>query len=53
MVTDSPGLGDSNFPVDLWITGFNALLEKNPNIDMCMIVIEKKERVDTNTVLAF
>jgi hypothetical protein len=53
MVTDSPGLGDAKLPLPQWIASFNNQLELNSRIDLCMIVIEKKERVDTPTVAAF
>jgi tRNA U34 5-carboxymethylaminomethyl modifying GTPase MnmE/TrmE len=37
----------------VWIDNFNLTFNANPRVDVCLIVIEKKERVDNNTVLAF
>ena len=36
----------------LWINNFNKQFDKNPRIDVCLVVIEKRERVDQTIVLA-
>jgi hypothetical protein len=53
LVTDSPGLGDKKIAMPLWIKNFNCQFEMNPRIDVCLVVIEKRERVDVTIVLAF
>jgi len=37
----------------LWIENFNKQFNMNPRIDVCLVVIEKRERVDATIVLAF
>jgi GTPase Era involved in 16S rRNA processing len=51
-VTDTPGLGDAKIPIGQWINLFNAQLAANERVDLCLIVVEKKERVENNTVFA-
>jgi len=42
-----------NIPLSLWIDNFNITFKANPRVDICLIVMEKKERVDNNLVLSF
>lgn len=43
-------MGDANIPLNLWIEQFNLQVQRNNRVDMCMLVIEKKERVSVQDV---
>ena len=52
-LTDSPGLGDRNIPMSQWLNLYNIFQESNPQVELVLVVIEGKNRVNIADIQVF
>ena len=53
ILTDSPGLGDRNIPMSQWLNLYNDFQKTQPNVDLVLVVVEGKNRVNIADVQVF